>query len=116
MKMERALICTMCKLHGSRTQLADFYFNDNRLSEEDIQNLNADDEVTVGLSFKSRTLFIIGPLYKNRHYIRALFNYPAAVGFSTGEVLRVVDALQTADAEGFVPIFTVQILRYGYMI
>ncbi|OAA43644.1 Thioredoxin-like fold protein [Metarhizium rileyi] len=71
----------------------------NVLDENDVENLNVDDEVTTGLAFKSRTLFLIGPLFKGKHYIRAVFNYPAAVGFNTAEVVRVIDALQTADQE-----------------
>jgi len=69
----------------------------NVLDEEDIENLNGDDDITTGLAFKSRTLFVISPLAGTKHYIRAIFNYPAAVGFNTAEVIRVIDALQTAD-------------------
>jgi alkyl hydroperoxide reductase subunit AhpC len=67
------------------------------LDEKDVHNLNADNDVTEGLAFKSRHVFIIGPKYKGKHHFRLMINYPAAVGFSTGEVLRVIDCLQTAD-------------------
>lgn len=67
------------------------------LDKKDVENLNADDNVTTGIAFKSRTLFIVGPEYKDRHHIRLVLNYPAAVGFNTSEVFRALGALQTAD-------------------
>ncbi|KAI9867504.1 MAG: hypothetical protein M1813_009063 [Trichoglossum hirsutum] len=68
------------------------------LDEQDAENLTADNEVTTGKAFKSRTIFIIGPLWEGDHHIRMIVNYPAAVGFSTGEVLRTLDALQLSDS------------------
>jgi len=72
----------------------------NLLDEKDVDKLKVDDEIATGLAFKSRTLFVIGPLVGTKHYIRAIFNYPAAVGFNTAEVVRVIDALQTVDSAG----------------
>jgi len=72
----------------------------NVLDEKDVHSLNADNDVTEGLAFKSRHIFIIGPEYDGKHHFRLILNYPAAVGFNTAEVLRVVDALQTADHAG----------------
>jgi len=71
----------------------------NVLDDSDVDNINASGvKVVEGPAFKSRTLLIIGPLKRNgKHSIRFILNYPAAVGFSP-EVLRVVDALQIADA------------------
>jgi len=69
----------------------------NVLDEKDVHNLNTDNDVTEGLAFKSRHVFIVGPKYKGKHHFRLMINYPAAVGFSTGEVMRVIDCLQTAD-------------------
>jgi len=70
----------------------------NVLEQKDVQSLNADDEVATGLAFKSRTLFIVGPKWKNKHHVRLVLNYPAAVGFNASEVLRALGALQTSDA------------------
>jgi len=67
------------------------------LDKKDVENLNADDNVTSGIAFKSRTLFIVGPKFENNHHIRLVLNYPAAVGFNTSEVFRALAALQTAD-------------------
>ncbi|KAF1995242.1 mitochondrial peroxiredoxin PRX1 [Amniculicola lignicola CBS 123094] len=69
----------------------------NVLDEKDVHNLNADNDITEGLAFKSRHVFIIGPNHNGKHHFRLMLNYPAAVGFSTGEMLRVIDCLQTAD-------------------
>jgi len=69
----------------------------NVLDEKDVKNLNADNDLTEGLAFKSRHVFVIGPKFKGKHHFRLIFNYPAAVGFNTAEVLRTVDCLQTAD-------------------
>ena len=54
--------------------------------------MKADDAVGEGLAFKSRTVFVID----DQKRLRLIFNYPAAVGLNTAEVLRVVDCLQTA--------------------
>jgi len=64
----------------------------NLVDEDDVNALNSDDSVGLGLAFQSRTIFVIGP---NRH-IRLVFNYPAAVGINPAEVLRCIDCLQTA--------------------
>ena len=40
-----------------------------------------------------RSVFFIDP----HMYIRAMINYPASIGRSTSEILRVVDALQKCD-------------------
>jgi len=61
------------------------------LEEEDTENLTTDGAAE-GLAFESRSAFIIDP----KHRIRLIFNYPAAVGMNTAEVLRTVDCLQTA--------------------
>ncbi|OXV08201.1 hypothetical protein Egran_04036, partial [Elaphomyces granulatus] len=68
------------------------------LDMKDVQNLNATDDVTTGKAFKSRTLFIVGPLWESKHHIRMTFNYPAAVGFNIPEVFRGLGALQVSDA------------------
>ncbi|RYP44208.1 hypothetical protein DL768_009300 [Monosporascus sp. mg162] len=62
------------------------------LDESDADAVKADDAVGEGLAFKSRTVFIID----DQKRLRLLFNYPAAVGMNTAEVLRVIDCLQTA--------------------
>jgi peroxiredoxin (alkyl hydroperoxide reductase subunit C) len=67
------------------------------LEDEDTENLTTDGAAE-GLSFESRTAFIIDP----KHRIRLIFNYPAAVGMNTAEVLRTVDCLQTAALAEFV--------------
>lgn len=54
--------------------------------------MQAEDTIGEGLAFKSRTVFIIDAQKK----FRLIFNYPAAVGINTAEVLRAVDCLQTA--------------------
>lgn len=61
------------------------------LDDGDAENLNSDGAAE-GLAFESRTIFIIDP----RRRIRLIFNYPAAVGVNTAEVLRTIDCLQTA--------------------
>jgi alkyl hydroperoxide reductase subunit AhpC len=68
------------------------------LDLKDVRNLNADDEVTTGKAFKSRTLFIIGPSWESKHHIRMAFNYPAAVGFNIPEIFRGLGALQVSDS------------------
>ena len=45
-----------------------------------------------GLAYHSRTAFNIGP---QKHF-RLILCFPAVVGMSTGEVFRLIDALQTA--------------------
>jgi len=72
----------------------------NVLDEKDVLNLNADNDHTEGLAFKSRHIFVIGPELKKKHHFRLILNYPAAVGFNTAEVLRAIDCLQTADLAG----------------
>ncbi|KAK2761352.1 peroxiredoxin 1 [Arachnomyces sp. PD_36] len=49
-----------------------------------------------GLALTVRSVFVIDPKKK----IRLSFTYPASTGRNTAEVLRVVDALQTTDANG----------------
>jgi len=68
------------------------------LDENDVDNLNANEEITTGKAFNSRTAFIIGPERESQHHIRMIFQYPASVGFNTGEVLRAIDALQVSDS------------------
>lgn len=68
------------------------------LDEVDVENLNANDEITTGKAFNSRTIFIIGPKLGSSHYIRMILQYPAIVGFNTGDVLRAIDALQISDS------------------
>lgn len=46
--------------------------------------------------FTIRSVFIIDPAKK----IRLTMMYPASVGRNTGEVLRVLDSLQTGDKKG----------------
>lgn len=46
--------------------------------------------------FTIRSVFIIDP----KKTVRLILTYPASCGRNTSEVLRVVDALQTADAKG----------------
>lgn len=65
-----------------------------------MENIPSGVNVATGPAFKSRTIFIIGPQWKGKHHIRLAFKYPAAVGVSP-EVLRALDALQTADSTGF---------------
>lgn len=60
--------------------------------EEGFGNINDGSLVTV------RSVFVIDPAKK----IRVIFTYPSQVGRNTSEVLRVVDALQTADKNGVV--------------
>lgn len=67
------------------------------MEDEDTENLTTDGAAE-GLSFESRTAFIIDP----NHRIRLIFNYPATVGINTAEVLRTVDCLQTAAIAEFV--------------
>jgi alkyl hydroperoxide reductase subunit AhpC len=62
------------------------------LEAADAEAVKADDAVGEGLAFKSRTVFIID----DKKRFRLIFNYPAAVGINTAEVLRVIDCLQTA--------------------
>jgi alkyl hydroperoxide reductase subunit AhpC len=64
----------------------------NVLERADAEAVRADDAVGEGLAFDSRTVFVID----NQKRLRLVLNYPAAVGFNTNEVLRVVDCLQTA--------------------
>ncbi|KAH0562971.1 hypothetical protein GP486_002462 [Trichoglossum hirsutum] len=64
----------------------------NLLEAADAEAVKADDAVGEGLAFKSRTVFIID----DKKQFRLIFNYPAAVGINTAEVLRVVDCLKTA--------------------
>jgi alkyl hydroperoxide reductase subunit AhpC len=64
----------------------------NLLGDADVEAVKADDAVGEGLAFKSRTVFIVDA----KKQFRLIFNYPAAVGINTAEVLRAVDCLQTA--------------------
>jgi alkyl hydroperoxide reductase subunit AhpC len=89
--------------HGSITPwTADSYIiNYHSLDEVDVENLNANDEITTGKAFNSRTIFIIGPKLGSSHHIRMILQYPAIVGFNTVDVLRAVDALQVSDSARF---------------
>jgi len=64
----------------------------HRLSDKGVKAVYSDDQVGEDLAFKSRTVFIID----EKKQFGLIFNYPAAVGINTAEVLRVVDCLQTA--------------------
>lgn len=68
--------------------LADLY---HVLDEADIKK-DKTHKTHQGLAYHSRTAFIIGP---GKHF-RLILRFPAAVGMSTGEVFRLIDALQTA--------------------
>jgi len=70
------------------------------IDEKDVVELNANDEITTGLAFNSRTIYIIGPAWESQHHIRVILQYPATVGFNIGEVLRVIDGLQLSDSAG----------------
>jgi alkyl hydroperoxide reductase subunit AhpC len=88
----------------------DSFNKNNRLDEKDVNNLNANDELTTGIAFNSRTAYIIGPKFQSKHHIRMILQYPFTVGFNTGEVLRVIDALQLSDSAWFDYRIIVQIL------
>lgn len=60
----------------------------------DQQDLTNIDEK--GIAFTIRSVFVIDPQKK----VRLTMMYPASTGRNTAEVLRVVDALQTADKKG----------------
>ena len=62
------------------------------LGDKDVEAVKSDDAIGESLAFKSRNVFIID----TEKRIRLMFNYPAAVGMNTSEVLRTVDCLQTA--------------------
>lgn len=47
-----------------------------------------------GIAFTIRSVFIIDPAKK----VRLIMSYPASTGRNTAEVLRVLDSLQTGDA------------------
>ncbi|KAK6430132.1 peroxiredoxin 1, partial [Oleoguttula sp. CCFEE 5521] len=47
-----------------------------------------------GIAFTIRSVFIIDP----KKAIRTILSYPASTGRNTAEVLRIVDSLQTGDA------------------
>ena len=63
------------------------------VSEEDVRAIEVGNTATV---FTIRSVFVIDPAKK----VRLSMTYPASVGRNTAEVLRVVDALQTADRKG----------------
>lgn len=67
-------------------------FKYDMLSEEQLQNINS------GLVPTIRSVFVIDPSKK----IRAIIAYPPSLGRNSAEVLRIVDALQTADKSGVV--------------
>ncbi|KAG9026248.1 hypothetical protein FRB95_009048, partial [Tulasnella sp. JGI-2019a] len=58
------------------------------LDAQDLTNIDAK-----GLPFTIRTVFVIDP----KKVIRLTISYPAAVGRSFDEVIRVIDALQAGD-------------------
>ncbi|KAK5706425.1 hypothetical protein LTR97_001413 [Elasticomyces elasticus] len=62
------------------------------ISEGDLEKLAKEG----GIAFTIRSVFIIDPAKK----IRLTMMYPASTGRNTSEVLRVIDALQTADKKG----------------
>jgi len=62
------------------------------ISESDLEKLAKEG----GIAFTIRSVFIIDPAKK----IRLTMMYPASTGRNTSEVLRVIDALQTADKKG----------------
>jgi alkyl hydroperoxide reductase subunit AhpC len=61
------------------------------LDAQDLENIDEK-----GIAFTIRSVFIIDPAKK----IRLTMMYPASCGRNTSEVLRVIDALQTADKKG----------------
>jgi alkyl hydroperoxide reductase subunit AhpC len=65
-------------------------FKYDMLSEDDFKNINK------GPAFTVRLVFVIDPAKK----VRLIMTYPASTGRNSAEVLRVVDALQLADAKG----------------
>lgn len=67
-------------------------FTYDMLTEDDLQNINSGVVPTI------RSVFVIDPAKK----VRAIISYPPSLGRNSAEVLRVVDALQTADKEGVV--------------
>lgn len=67
-------------------------FKYDMLSEEELKNINS------GLVPTIRSVFVIDPSKK----IRAIISYPPSLGRNSAEVLRIVEALQTADKAGVV--------------
>lgn len=61
------------------------------VDEDGFKNIQAGKPV-----FTIRSVFVIDP----KKTVRLVLTYPASCGRNTSEVLRVVDALQTADAKG----------------
>jgi len=61
------------------------------IDQQDLDNIDAK-----GIAFTIRSVFVIDPSKK----IRLTMMYPASCGRNTAEVLRVIDALQTADRKG----------------
>lgn len=61
------------------------------VDEEGFKNLQAGQPI-----FTIRSVFVIDP----KKTVRLILTYPASCGRNTSEVLRVVDALQKADAKG----------------
>lgn len=61
------------------------------LDSQDLENIDEK-----GIAFTIRSVFIIDPSKK----IRLTMMYPASTGRNTGEVLRVIDSLQTGDKKG----------------
>lgn len=74
----------------SSLQIAFLY---DMISQQDIENLKDNP-----MPFTIRSVFVIDPAKK----IRLMMMYPASTGRNTAEVLRVIDALQTADKKGVV--------------
>lgn len=62
------------------------------ISEDDLVKLQKEG----GIAFTIRSVFVIDPAKK----VRLTMMYPASTGRNTSEVLRVIDALQLADAKG----------------
>ncbi|KXT14911.1 hypothetical protein AC579_3078 [Pseudocercospora musae] len=66
-------------------------FQYDMIDQQDLDNI--DDK---GIAFTIRSVFVIDPSKK----IRLTMMYPASTGRNTGEVLRVIDSLQTGDKKG----------------
>lgn len=71
-------------------ELREVAFLYDMLTEEDFKNLDSQNVFTV------RLVFVIDPSKK----VRLMMTYPATTGRNSLEVLRAIDALQTADNKG----------------